>query len=299
MLKKGNSDFEEISLDYRNRIITTGENYAYLKIAEGCSNYCTYCAIPYIQGKYYSRPKEEILEEAKILAQKGIKEIIVIAQDTGRYGEDLYGKQILPELLKELCQIQGIKWIRFLYTYPETITKELIEVVKEEPKICKYFDIPIQHIADQVLKKMNRKTTGQKITQTINKIRREIPEVTLRTSLIVGFPQETEEEYQELYNFVKETKFDKLGVFEYSREEGTPAARLPHQVHHQIKKRRKKQIMELQAKISARNLEAKIGREYEALIEGQTRDGKYYIRQNANGCPRRRWHNLHKNKQTT
>ena len=296
MLKKGNSDFEEISLDYRNRIITTGENYAYLKIAEGCSNYCTYCAIPYIQGKYYSRPKEEILEEAKILAQKGIKEIIVIAQDTGRYGEDLYGKQILPELLKELCQIQGIKWIRFLYTYPETITKELIEVVKEEPKICKYFDIPIQHIADQVLKKMNRKTTGQKITQTINKIRREIPEVTLRTSLIVGFPQETEEEYQELYNFVKETKFDKLGVFEYSREEGTPAARLPHQVHHQIKKRRKKQIMELQAKISAKNLEAKIGREYEALIEGQTKDAKYYVRKDSNGYPRRRWHNLHKNR---
>ena len=296
MLKKGNSDFEEISLDYRNRIITTGENYAYLKIAEGCSNYCTYCAIPYIQGKYYSRPKEEILEEAKILAQKGIKEIIVIAQDTGRYGEDLYGKQILPELLKELCQIQGIKWIRFLYTYPETITKELIEVVKEEPKICKYFDIPIQHIADQVLKKMNRKTTGQKITQTINKIRREIPEVTLRTSLIVGFPQETEEEYQELYNFVKETKFDKLGVFEYSREEGTPAARLPHQVHHQIKKRRKKQIMELQAKISAKNLEAKIGREYEALIEGQTNDAKYYVRKDSNGYPRRRWHNLHKNR---
>ncbi len=296
MLKKGNSDFEEISLDYRNRIITTGENYAYLKIAEGCSNYCTYCAIPYIQGKYYSRPKEEILEEAKILAQKGIKEIIVIAQDTGRYGEDLYGKQILPELLKELCQIQGIKWIRFLYTYPETITKELIEVVKEEPKICKYFDIPIQHIADQVLKKMNRKTTGQKITQTINKIRREIPEVTLRTSLIVGFPQETEEEYQELYNFVKETKFDKLGVFEYSREEGTPAARLPHQVHHQIKKRRKKQIMELQAKISEKNLDAKIGREYEALIEGQTKDAKYYVRKDSNGYPRRRWHNLHKNR---
>lgn len=296
MLKKGNSDFEEISLDYRNRIITTGENYAYLKIAEGCSNYCTYCAIPYIQGKYYSRPKEEILEEAKILAQKGIKEIIVIAQDTGRYGEDLYGKQILPELLKELCQIQGIKWIRFLYTYPETITKELIEVVKEEPKICKYFDIPIQHIADQVLKKMNRKTTGQKITQTINKIRREIPEVTLRTSLIVGFPQETEEEYQELYNFVKETKFDKLGVFEYSREEGTPAARLPHQVHHQIKKRRKKQIMELQAKISAKNLEAKTGREYEALIEGQTKDAKYYVRKDSNGYSRRRWYNLHKNR---
>lgn len=296
MLKKGNSDFEEISLDYRNRIITTGENYAYLKIAEGCSNYCTYCAIPYIQGKYYSRPKEEILEEAKILAQKGIKEIIVIAQDTGRYGEDLYGKQILPELLKELCQIQGIKWIRFLYTYPETITKELIEVVKEEPKICKYFDIPIQHIADQVLKKMNRKTTGQKIIQTINKIRREIPEVTLRTSLIVGFPQETEEEYQELYNFVKETKFDKLGVFEYSREEDTPAARLPHQVHHQIKKRRKKQIMELQAKISAKNLEAKTGREYEALIEGQTKDAKYYVRKDSNGYSRRRWYNLHKNR---
>lgn len=185
----GNSDNGKYTLDFKDRVITTGENYAYLKIAEGCSNNCTYCAIPYIQGKYISRKEEDIYEEAKILAKKGIKELIVIAQDTGRYGQDLYGEARLPKLLKELCKIEGFKWIRFLYTYPETITDELIQVVKEERKICKYFDIPIQHISNTVLKRMNRKSDKESIENMLTKLRKEIPNVILRTTLIVGFPR--------------------------------------------------------------------------------------------------------------
>lgn len=197
-------------LDFKKRVITTGENYAYLKIAEGCSNNCTYCAIPYIQGKYVSRREKAILEEAKILAKKGIKELIVIAQDTGRYGIDIYGEPRLAHLLKKLCKIEGIKWIRFLYTYPETITDELIQVVKTEEKIAKYFDIPLQHISNKVLKRMNRKSDRESIEDLIAKIRKEIPEVTLRTTFIVGFPGETKEDFTELYEFVKKAKFDKL-----------------------------------------------------------------------------------------
>ncbi len=206
-------------LDFLNRVITTGNNYAYLKIAEGCSNNCTYCAIPYIQGKYISRKKEDILEEARKLAQKGIKELIVIAQDTTKYGIDIYGKPALAELLDELCKIDGFKWIRFLYSYPETITDELIEVVKKNDKICKYFDMPIQHISNKVLKRMNRKSDKESIENVIKKIRKEIPNVILRTTLIVGFPGETQEDFDELYNFVKTTKFDKLGTFMYSKED--------------------------------------------------------------------------------
>lgn len=197
-------------LDFRNRVITTGENYAYLKIAEGCSNNCTYCAIPYIQGKYISRKEEDIIEEAKILAKKGIKELIVIAQDTGRYGLDIYGEARLPELLKKLCKIEGFKWIRFLYTYPETITDELIKVVKEENKICKYFDIPLQHISNKVLKRMNRKSNKESIEKLLEKIKKEIPNVILRTTMIVGFPGETNEDFEELYEFINKAKFDKL-----------------------------------------------------------------------------------------
>ncbi len=206
-------------LDFENRVITTGESYAYLKIAEGCSNNCTYCAIPYIQGKYISRPKEEIIDEAKRLARKGIKELIVIAQDTTKYGIDIYGKPALAELLTELCKIEGVNWIRFLYAYPETITDELIQVVKKEDKICKYFDMPIQHISNKVLKRMNRKSDKESIEKVIAKIRKEIPNVILRTTLIVGFPGETEEDFDELYEFAKKTKFDKLGAFMYSKED--------------------------------------------------------------------------------
>lgn len=206
-------------LNFENRVITTGDSYTYLKIAEGCSNNCTYCAIPDIQGKYISRPKEEIIEEAKKLAKKGIKELIVIAQDTTKYGIDIYGKPSLAELLIELCKIEKFKWIRFLYAYPETITDELIEVVKKEDKICKYFDMPIQHISNKILKRMNRKSDKESIEKVISKIRKEIPNVILRTTLIVGFPEETEEDFEELHKFVEETRFDKLGTFMYSKED--------------------------------------------------------------------------------
>lgn len=273
----GTSESNICKLDYANRIITTGENFAYLKIAEGCSNNCTYCAIPYIQGKYISRKKEDIIEEAKNLAKNGIKEIIVIAQDTTKYGIDIYGKPCLANLLEELCKIEGIKWIRFLYAYPETITDELIEVVKKNDKICKYFDMPIQHISNKVLKRMNRKSDKESIENVISKIRKEIPNVILRTTLIVGFPGETEQDFKELCEFVKTTKFDKLGAFMYSKEDGTPAARLKEQIHYMTKKSRHKKIMTMQKEISKENLKEKLGKEYEAIIESTSFDNKYYI----------------------
>lgn len=263
--------------EFLDRTITTGKNFAYLKIGEGCSNRCTYCAIPYIRGPFVSRPKEDIIEEAKGLAQKGITELIIIAQDTTKYGVDLYGESKLAELLENLCKIAGIKWIRFLYTYPEGITDELIDVVAKNEKIAKYFDIPIQHISDNILKKMNRKTSKNNITQLIEKIRNKIPNVTLRTSLIVGFPGETNSEFEELLQFVKTAKFDKLGVFQYSKEEGTPAAKLPNQIHGNTKKSRYNKIMEAQQKTSREQLEKKIGTQCEVLIENISFDNKYFI----------------------
>ena len=264
-------------LEYMNRVISTGNKTAYLKIAEGCSNRCTYCAIPYIRGPYVSRPIEDILEEAKRLNDMGIEELIVIAQDTTRYGEDLYGKSRLSELLQKLCKFESFKWIRFLYAYPESITDELIEIVKQNDKICNYFDIPIQHISDSVLKRMNRRTTGKKIEDLIIKIKSEIPDVILRTSLIVGFPGETEEDFEKLYDFVKKGYFGKLGVFMYSKEDGTPAARLNEQVHHNTKKKRHNKIMSIAKEISNINLESYIGKTYDVLIENITFDNKYYI----------------------
>lgn len=265
------------TLDYLNRVISTGNNTAYLKIAEGCSNRCTYCAIPYIRGEYVSRNFEDIIEEANLLAEKGYKEIIVIAQDTTKYGLDNYGKQRLPELLTELSKISEFRWIRFLYAYPESITDELIEVVKNNDKICKYFDIPIQHISDTILKRMNRKTTGERIEQIIKKIKNEIPEAVLRTSLIVGFPGETQDDFMKLYNFVEKGYFDKLGVFRYSKEDGTPAARLPEQIHYKTKMNRYEQIMRLARKISKQKLTEKINKKYDVLIENQTFDEKHYV----------------------
>ena len=263
--------------EFFERIITTGTNFAYLKIGEGCSNKCTYCAIPYIRGPFVSRPQEEIIEEAKILANKGIKEIIIIAQDTTKYGIDIYGEPKLAELLQKISEIPEIKWIRFLYSYPEGITDELIQRVKNNEKICKYFDIPIQHISDSILKKMNRRTNKKQIETLIEKLRKEIPNVTLRTSLIVGFPGETEKDFEELSEFVKTAKFDKLGAFMYSKEEGTPAAKLPEQIHGNTKKSRYNKIMEIQQKISNENLKNKIGQEFEVLIEDISFDGKYLI----------------------
>ncbi len=263
--------------NFMNRTITTGKNYAYLKIGEGCSNRCTYCAIPYIRGPFVSRKKEDILEEAKKLAKDGIKELIVIAQDTTKYGEDIYGENKLAELLEELSNIDEIKWIRFLYSYPEGITDELINVVANNSKIAKYFDIPIQHISDTVLKRMNRRTNKKQITSLIKKIRKAIPDVTIRTTLIVGFPGETKEDFKELEDFVKETKFDKLGAFQYSKEEGTPAAKLPDQIHGNTKKARYNKIMSEQQKISNDILKNKIGKRYEVLIEETSFDNKFYI----------------------
>lgn len=272
-----NSDNNEDKLSYKNRVLTTGDVMAYLKIAEGCSNYCTYCAIPYIQGKYISRKYEDILDEANMLVKKGIQELVVIAQDTTKYGIDLYGKSRLAELLDDLCKIEGLKWIRFLYSYPESIDNELIEVVKRNDKICKYFDLPIQHISDDVLKRMNRKSDGNTIRNLITKLRKEIPNVILRTTLIVGFPGETEDNFNELCEFVKESKFDRLGAFAYSAEDGTPAAKFNNQVDEDVKNSRRDTIMEIQQVVSKNNLMSKIGETYECLIENITEDGQYYI----------------------
>ena len=264
-------------LKWEDRVITTGETMAYLKIAEGCSNHCTYCAIPKIQGKYVSRKFEEIIEEAKMLAKRGIKELIIIAQDTTKYGIDIYNRPRLAELLEELSNIEEIKWIRFLYAYPETINDELINVVKNNEKICKYFDIPIQHISDSILKRMNRKSSGESIERLVKKIRSEIPNVILRTTLIVGFPGETEEDFNKLYKFVGNAKFDKLGVFTYSKEDGTPAAEFKGQVHYNTKKSRYNKIMKLQQEISEKSLKEKIGNVYTTLIEDKSFDNKYLV----------------------
>ncbi len=247
------------TLDYMERCIATGNTTTYLKIAEGCSNHCTYCAIPSIRGPYISRPMEEILEEAKRLADLGYQEMIVIAQDTTKYGLDLYGELKLAELLQKLCEIDKIKWIRFLYAYPESITDELIEVVKNNERICHYFDIPLQHFSDKILKKMNRKSDAKSIEKLIEKLRREI---------------------EELYGFVKRAKFDKLGAFRYSKEEGTPAAKLPNQVHYKTKQKRWNCLMREQEKIAKSKLEAKVGKTYEVLIDsvlGNTMIARSYM----------------------
>ena len=259
------------------RVVSTGNNYAYLKIADGCSNRCTYCAIPYIRGPQISRKMEDILKEAIKLANDGYKELILIAQDTTKYGTDIYGKPMLVELMKEISKIDKIKWIRFLYAYPETISDDLIKLVKEDNKICKYFDIPIQHISDTVLKRMNRQSDGKSIRKLISKIREEIPDVVLRTTVMVGFPGETKEDFEELYEFLQEAKFDKLGCFAYSKEDGTPAARIKEQIHPMTKKSRYNKIMSLQKEISKQNLEKRKGQDIETLIEGKSFDGKTYI----------------------
>lgn len=263
------------TLDYMDRVISTGNTTAYLKIAEGCSNRCTYCAIPYIRGPFVSRRMEDILLEAEKLAKNGIKELIVIAQDTTKYGIDIYGESKLAELLDRLCKIDGFKWIRFLYAYPESITDELIGVVKRNEKICNYFDIPLQHFSDKVLKRMNRKSDSKSIKKTIEKIREEIPDVILRTTMIVGFPGETEEDFFELYEFVNDAKFEKLGVFKYSKEDGTPAAKIKEQVHHKTKQARLDKIMKLEQQISKIKLEEKIGNIYEAVVDGFSEDNKF------------------------
>lgn len=269
-------DYLDSGINEGERILTTGFGQtAYLRISEGCSNHCTYCIIPKIRGTYRSRPMEKILEEAKTLAKGGVQEVIVVAQDTTRYGTDLYGKKALPELLRKLKEIEGIKWIRVLYLYPEEFTEELIEELKTNEKVVKYLDLPIQHISDGVLKRMARRTKKEDLLSLLRTLRNEIPDLVLRTSLIVGFPGETDEEFKELYDFVDEIEFDKLGVFTYSKEEGTAAALMKGQIRKDVKERRRNLIMERQQEVSRRILERKVGKTYEVLVEGMGEDGYY------------------------
>lgn len=258
------------------RYISTPSHMAYLKIGEGCDNKCTYCIIPKLRGKYRSRKIEDIIIEAKDLAAKGVKEVVVIAQDTTKYGYDLYGKEMLPKLLEELANIEGLKWIRIMYSYPESISEELVKVIKKYDNICNYFDMPIQHASNKILKLMNRHTTREDILSKVEMIRSHIPNATLRTTIIVGFPGETEKDFNELIEFVKIAKFDRLGAFTYSREEDTPADKLPNHVEEETKLARKDALMLVQQEISQNLNLAKVGNEYEVLIEEQIED-KVYI----------------------
>ena len=260
-----------------HRSLTTGGHYAYLKIAEGCDKRCTYCIIPYVRGSYRSIPMEDLVKEAEALAEGGVKELILVAQETTLYGKDIYGHKALPELLRKLCAIEGIKWIRLLYAYPEEITDEIIDVIAEEPKICKYLDLPIQHCSDDVLRRMGRRTSKKSIEELIEKLRTRIPGMCLRTSLISGFPGETQEQFEELYRFVNETEFDRLGVFTYSREEGTPAAEMEDQIDEEIAASRRDEIMELQQAVSFDLNESHVGEELEVLIEGYLPDEHVYV----------------------
>ena len=272
--------FEELSAlpgTEGRRLVTTGGCYAFLKIAEGCDKRCTYCIIPYLRGPYRSVPMEKLVREAEELAEKGIKELILVAQETTLYGADLYGRKCLPERLRNLCRIPGIQWIRIQYCYPEEITDELIQTIREEEKICHYLDIPIQHASDRILKRMNRRTNQAELREMIGKLRREIPDIALRTTLISGFPGETQEDHEELCRFVDEMEFERLGVFAYSLEEDTPAASFPDQVPQEVKEERRDEIMELQQEIAFEACEAMVGRELEVLIEGKVADENAYV----------------------
>ena len=261
-------DLERLAGGEEHRLVPAGEVSSYIKIAEGCNKRCTYCIIPYIRGNYRSIPMETIVKEAEELAKQGTKELLLVAQETTLYGVDIYGKKALPELVHELSKISGIEWIRLLYCYPEEITDEIIEAIKNEKKVCHYIDLPIQHSSDAILRKMARKTNQAELRERIAKLRKEIPDITLRTTLITGFPGETEEDFKELYNFVDEMEFDRLGVFTYSAEEGTPAAEMDGQVDEEVKIARRNEIMELQQEISAEKAEDRIGKVYEVLVEG-------------------------------
>jgi len=255
----------------------TGTSYAYLKIAEGCNKYCTYCVIPSIRGPFRSVPMERILEEAKALAENGIKELILVAQETTLYGIDLYGEKSLSRLLQELCKIEGPEWIRLMYCYPEELTDDLISVIRDEKKVVKYLDMPIQHASDTVLKRMGRRTNQKELREKIRKLRREIPEIVLRTSLITGFPGETESDFAELCDFVREVKFDRLGVFTYSKEEGTPAAKLKPQILQRVKRQRRDQIMRIQQEIAFERAKQRIGTVLEVQIEGAIPEEEIYV----------------------
>ncbi len=276
------SDIEVVYNEDLPRYVSTPEYMAYLKISEGCDKHCTYCIIPKLRGKQKSRKIEDIVVEATKLAQNGVKELVIIAQDSTMYGSDIYGEARLPQLLDELAKIEGLKWIRVMYSYPESITNELVDVIKRNDNICSYFDMPIQHASDKILKLMNRQTTRAELLQKINMIRTEIPNATIRTTLITGFPGETDQDFQELVEFVKEVKFDKLGVFPYSREEGTAADKLPDHLEQEVKEERRDIIMMIQQGISDEINQQKVGQTYEVLIEEQIEDNVYVGRTQAN-----------------
>lgn len=259
------------------RLVTTGGHYAYMKIAEGCDKHCTYCIIPKLRGNYRSVPMEKLLAEAKDLADQGVKELILVAQETTVYGKDLYGEKSLHKLLRELCKISGIQWIRILYCYPEEIYDELIQTIKEENKVCHYLDLPIQHASDAVLKRMGRRTSKAQLVEIIEKLRKEIPDISLRTTLITGFPSETQEQHEELKDFVDEMEFDRLGVFTYSPEEDTPAATMTEQIPEEVKEERQAELMELQQEIAFDLAEDMVGREVLVMIEGKVADENAYV----------------------
>ena len=271
------SDIDALPLPDTKRLVTTGGHYAYLKIAEGCDKHCTYCIIPKIRGDFRSVPMERLVKEAKELAEQGVKELILVAQETTLYGKDLYGEKSLHVLLRELAKISGIRWIRILYCYPEEITDELIRVMKEEPKVCHYLDLPIQHANDEILKRMGRRTSRQQLIDIIGKLRREIPDICLRTTLITGFPGETKEQHEELMDFVDEMEFDRLGVFTYSPEEDTPAALMPDQIDEEVKEERQAELMELQQDIAFDNAQDMVGREVLVMVEGKVADENAYV----------------------
>lgn len=267
------------------RVITTGGYYDYLKIAEGCDKFCTYCIIPKLRGKYRSIPMEKLAAQAEYLASQGVRELIVVAQETTVYGQDLYGEKSLHILLKKLCRIPGIQWIRILYCYPEEIYPELIQTMKEERKICHYLDLPIQHCNNRILKRMGRRTTKEELIQIVETLRKEIPDIILRTTLITGFPGETQEEHEELMEFIDTMEFDRLGVFTYSAEEDTPAARMPDQIDEEEKQRRQAELMELQQEISIDKGNARIGSEVEVMVEGKVADENAYVARTYGDAP--------------
>ena len=271
------TDINALPLVDEKRLVTTGGHFAYLKIAEGCDKHCTYCIIPKLRGNYRSVPMERLIKEAEDLAEQGVKELILVAQETTVYGQDIYGEKSLHKLLKELCKISGIRWIRILYCYPEEIDDNLIQVIKEEPKICHYLDLPIQHASDEILKRMGRRTSKKQLVEIIGKLRSEIPDIALRTTLITGFPGESEANHEELMEFVDEMEFDRLGVFTYSPEEDTPAADMPEQIEESVKEDRQAELMELQQDIAFDRAEDMVGSEVLMMVEGKVADENVYV----------------------
>ena len=279
------SDIDALPLPETKRLVTTGGHFAYLKIAEGCDKHCTYCIIPKVRGNYRSVPMERLVNEARELAEQGVKELILVAQETTLYGKDLYGEKSLHKLVKELCNISGIRWIRILYCYPEEITDELIDAIAAEPKVCNYLDIPIQHASDNVLKRMGRRTDQAELRAIIGKLREKIPDICLRTTLISGFPGETQEDFEELYRFVNEMEFDRLGVFPYSQEEDTPAATMEDQVPQEVKEFRRDELMELQQAIAFDKAEDMVGHILTVMIEGKVADEETYVARTYRDAP--------------